>query len=172
MAVLFLPGTIIHEFSHAIMAKLLFVHVGRMELIPQLQGNSLKLGSVEVGQTDFVRNFLIGIAPFITGTALLLGILYYSFSNSIFGFNFNTFVLLYFIFLISNTMYSSKKDMEGAIEFFIALIIPSIFLYFIGIRLPDFSYLESYFRQGAILLSIPLFLDLALVIFGKIVNKR
>lgn len=179
MAIIFLPGTIIHEFAHAIMAKLLFVYVGHMELMPQLHDESLKLGSVEVGKTDIVRNFLIGIAPFIVGTGLLLLVLYYSFTNNIFGFNLLTFVVLFFTFVISNTMYSSRKDMEGAVEFFLLVVVPIIFLYFIGVRIPGFtleslrgSGVESFFRMSAIFLAVPFLLDVSFILFAKMLLKR
>ncbi len=179
MATIFLPGTIIHEFSHAIMAKLLFVYVGNMELMPQLHGESLKLGSVEVGRTDTVRNFLIGIAPFIVGTSLLLVTLFYSFTHHVFGFNLFTFLILLFTFIIANTMYSSRKDMEGAVEFFLLIVVPIIFLYFIGVRIPGLSLetlkgngVENFFRMSAIFLSVPLLLDVAFILFAKVLLRR
>ncbi len=179
ISAIFLPGTIIHEFAHAVMAKALFVYVGKMSLLPSLNGNSLKLGSVEVGRTDIVRNFLIGIAPFMVGTTLLLGMLFYSFSNKLLGFNLFTFLVLIFTFVIANTMYSSRKDMEGAVEFFLLIIIPIIFLYFVGVRIPGLSWeglnnevLNNYFMTASILLGIPLVIDGAIILFGKIVNKE
>jgi hypothetical protein len=179
MAIVFLPGTIIHEFSHAIMAKALFVYVGRMELMPQISGETLKLGSVEVGKTDIIRNFLIGIAPFISGIAILLTTLYLSFSNRIFGFNLLTLGVLYILFVVANTMYSSKKDMEGAIEFLILVVVPIAFLYFIGVRIPGLNWqlleangIDTFAKQASISLGVPLVLDVAVILFGKIVNRR
>ena len=169
ISILFLPGTIIHEFSHALMAKLLFVYVGKMELIPQLNGESLKLGSVEIGKTDIVRNFLIGIAPFISGTIILLILLYSAYANNIFGINIFTLLILLLTFMISNTMYSSKKDMEGAIEFFLLIVAPIIVLYLLGVRFPIPQInLESYFRMGSIFLAVPLVLDIAFISISKI----
>jgi hypothetical protein len=50
------------------MAKLLRVPTGRVSLIPQsLEGNRLRLGFVETGQTDILRDALIGMAPMLTG---------------------------------------------------------------------------------------------------------
>ena len=179
IAIIFLPGTIIHEFSHAIMAKFLFVHVGKMELVPRLNGESLKLGSVEVGKTDLIRNFFIGIAPFVTGLSLLLLILYISFSKNIVGLNLMTGVVLYFIFVISNTMYSSKKDMEGAVEFFLLLVAPVLVLYFLGVRIPGISWglienksLEGFFNMSVIFLAVPLILDTAFILFAKLTLRK
>lgn len=178
MALLFLPGTIIHELSHAIMAKLLFVHVGRMELMPQLHGESLKLGSVEVGKTDIVRNFLIGIAPFVVGTILILFILHYAFSSELIGLNLITALILLFTFIVANTMYSSKKDMEGALEFFLLVVAPILTLYFLGVRIPGLSWnllqtvkVEDFFRMANLFMSVPIVIDIAIIIFARIIRK-
>ena len=177
MAIIFLPGTIIHEFSHALMAHLLFVHVGKMELMPTLSGENLKLGSVEVGRTDIFRNFFIGIAPFLVGVGLLLFLLYYSFSNDLLGANFLTVVILYALFVIANTMYSSRKDMEGAVQFFAATILPIAFLYFLGVRVPGFNHeniislTNQFFKTASLYLCVPLILDISLILFARIVRK-
>ena len=179
MAVVFLPGTIIHEFAHAIMAKALFVYVGKMELIPSVQGETLKLGSVEVGKSDIIRNFFIGIAPFLAGTCLLLIALYAAFVNKIFGFNLFTIFVLYLIFVIANTMYSSKKDMEGAVEFFLLVIAPILILYFLGVRIPGLSFkileqsnLQEFFKLASIYMGIPLLLNIAVIAFVRLVTRR
>jgi hypothetical protein len=179
IAIIFLPGTIIHEFSHALSAKILFVHVGKMELMPSLNGESLKLGSVEVGKTDIFRNFLIGIAPFVIGVSLLLLVLYFSFTKNIIGMNLITGIVLYFIFVVANTMYSSKKDMEGAIEFLLLIVSPVLLLYFFGVRIPGLnlsiftnSEFANYIKQAEIFLALPLILDIAVILFAKIATRR
>jgi hypothetical protein len=68
-----LPGTAIHETSHALAALLLGVRVRRFSLRPrQISGNALQLGFVETDRADVVRRSLIGAAPLITGVGLLL----------------------------------------------------------------------------------------------------
>lgn len=178
IAVIFFLGTLIHELSHAIMAKALFVHVGKMELFPELNGDSLKLGSVEVGKTDPFRNFLIGVAPFIAGTGLLLIVLYYAFSNNYMGFNLFTIVVFLFTFIVSNTMYSSKKDMEGTLEFLILVITPIFVLYFLGVRIPGFSLetfthnqFDNYFEMASIFLGVPIVLDIGFIVIARIIRR-
>ena len=61
-SILFFPGTLIHELAHWLMAKLLFVPTSSMEFIPQIQGGSIKLGSVSIAKTDPLRRLLIGVA--------------------------------------------------------------------------------------------------------------
>ena len=63
LAILFLPGTIIHELSHIIMAGICLVHVGEMDFLPQSSPEGVRLGSAEIGLTDPFRRALIGVAP-------------------------------------------------------------------------------------------------------------
>ncbi len=67
-SLLFLPGVLLHEFSHFIMAHLVGVRTGRFSLIPKkLASGKLQLGYVETATTDFVRDALIGAAPLVAG---------------------------------------------------------------------------------------------------------
>jgi hypothetical protein len=71
-ALLFLPGVLLHELSHYLMARLLGVRTGRFSLIPRpLSDGRLRLGYVEVGATDMIRSTLIGMAPLIAGLGLI-----------------------------------------------------------------------------------------------------
>jgi len=69
--ILFLPGIIVHELSHLLMARLLGLRAGRFRVWPEVQRNSIGLGSVSVEQADALRGSLVGAAPLISGTALL-----------------------------------------------------------------------------------------------------
>ena len=63
LAILFLPGTFIHEVAHFLTALVLLVPVGQPEFLPEaIEGNKIKLGSVPIAKTDPLRRFLIGIA--------------------------------------------------------------------------------------------------------------
>ncbi len=67
-SLLFFPGVLLHEASHFLMAKILGVPTGRVSLIPQsLDGHRLRLGFVETGETDILRDAFIGMAPLLTG---------------------------------------------------------------------------------------------------------
>jgi hypothetical protein len=71
-SLLFFPGVLLHEASHYLMAKILGVPTGKVSLIPQtLEGNRLRLGFVETGQTDLLRDALIGAAPLLSGGLLV-----------------------------------------------------------------------------------------------------
>jgi hypothetical protein len=71
-SLLFLPGVLLHEVSHFLMAKLLRVRTARFSLLPTvLPDGKLQMGFVETEQTDFIRDALIGIAPLISGGVLV-----------------------------------------------------------------------------------------------------
>jgi hypothetical protein len=71
------PGVILHELSHWLMAKLLFVPTGEMALFRPSRNrtkgsNKVVLGYVEVYKTDPIRQSFIGLAPLLTGILALV----------------------------------------------------------------------------------------------------
>ena len=71
--VLFLPGTILHEFSHWLTAKLLGVKTGKFSVWPKKKrGGDLQMGSLQVEVVDPFRYSLIGLAPLIFGSIAVL----------------------------------------------------------------------------------------------------
>jgi hypothetical protein len=67
-SLIFLPGVLLHETSHYLMARLLGVRTGRFSIVPQkMEDGRLQLGFVETAAVDFFRDALIGAAPLITG---------------------------------------------------------------------------------------------------------
>jgi hypothetical protein len=71
-SIIFLPGVILHELSHWVMARVLGVRTGTISLIPERtpQG-SLRMGFVETSRSDLLRETLIGAAPLLTGGAFV-----------------------------------------------------------------------------------------------------
>ena len=71
-SLIFLPGVLLHEFSHYLMALILGVPAARFSLLPQmLPEGRLQLGYVETGRTDIIRDSLIGAAPLIAGGSVV-----------------------------------------------------------------------------------------------------
>lgn len=121
LALFYLPGTIIHEASHYLFAKLLFVPVGSFSIIPRFEENGFVLGSVQIGRTDFVRRFFVGVAPFIVGTLLLV---LTSYSFFFFKHTPVEYALLgYLLLCVLNTMWLSKNDLRGTWKFLLILLI-------------------------------------------------
>lgn len=73
-SLLVLPGTIIHELSHWITAEILLVRTGEIKIFPDAgdDASQKRLGSVATERTGPLRGFVIGIAPFVSGLAILL----------------------------------------------------------------------------------------------------
>jgi hypothetical protein len=131
-AFLFLPGVALHEASHWIMAKLLWVKTHRFSLIPEwVEDGTIRFGFVEMSRTDRVRSALIALAPLISGVFVILwlalnhlhldqaliGIRTLDFESFQHGMHvfFRTPDLLlwiYLLFTISNTMLPSPADLK------------------------------------------------------------
>ncbi|HSW97106.1 MAG TPA: hypothetical protein VLF89_04750 [Candidatus Saccharimonadales bacterium] len=137
LSFIFLPGVILHELSHWIMANLLFVQTGTIEFMPKIRDNKVKLGSVSVAKTDPFRRFFIGVAPIIIGLITIFGIYIALFPDLSLVFSWKIILFLYLLFEIGNTMYSSSKDMEGAVVFFIIIAIFVLLYFLFGLHLPS-----------------------------------
>jgi hypothetical protein len=112
-SLLFLPGTIIHELSHWIVAEILQVRTGEITIFPDMAevGESRRLGSVATERSDPFRGFLIGIAPFVTGLGIL--VLLGKLLSDGWGGNFlwwQLALIIYGIIVIANSMMISKED--------------------------------------------------------------
>ncbi len=65
------PGTLLHETSHWLMAKLLGVKTGNISVMPKFSRKGpVRLGSVEVKGGNLLQMILIGVAPFFVGSFL------------------------------------------------------------------------------------------------------
>lgn len=127
-----LPGVLLHEISHWLMARLLGVPTGRLRLSPTVQGKQVVLGSVEVKRTDPLRDSLVGLAPFLAGTLALLAIGYWVFDAPSLGLAWergawgqiagllldavrvdDAWLWLYLVVAVSNAMMPSPSDRES-----------------------------------------------------------
>lgn len=174
LALLFLPGTYFHEFSHLIAAKLLFVPVYSFTIFPIVEEDSIRLGSVEIAKTDFIRRALIGTAPLIIGILTLLSSTYYLLHSVYMNTWWGICLLAFVTFQIGNTMFLSKRDTEGLwkIAVLILIVIGLLFYaavdWYAGIRLLQ-SFIDV-FRTLSTYLLIPIILDVAFIVFLSIVT--
>lgn len=181
----FLPGVIIHELSHFLVANLLFVRTGEIRFIPEITEDGIKLGSVGIERTDPIRRAMIGFAPVLIGVLILLILTYYLTQSFVF---FESIKLItagkillevYLLFAIGNTMFSSRKDLEGAIELLIVIAIISFALYISGFRMP-FEWIGSFLNRGVeefikkinLLILIPIGIDCILYLLSSFLLRR
>lgn len=167
LAVLFLPGTFVHEISHFLTALLLIVPVGQVELMPEIQEGGVKLGSVPIGKTDPIRRFLIGIAPLVLGTTLILLTAYFFWTGQFDRKWWHFLIAAYLFFEVGNTMFMSKRDLAGAWKLVLVFVVAAIASYFLGIRLSPSSEFVEVIKRADIFLAIPIIIDLVFVISFK-----
>lgn len=127
LAVIYFPGTVIHEMSHYCAAKLLRIPTGRISLIPRFHDTGLEMGSVQIGRTDFIRRFLVGVAPLVVGITILSFIVYIVLQKvalPVWG-----YILLGYLFItVLNTMSLSKSDLQGSWKIIPLLVLAIIIL--------------------------------------------
>ena len=168
-AILFLPGTTIHELSHWLMATILFVPTGDISIMPKLEENKINLGHAEIGKSDLFRRFFIGVAPFISGLTIIFLTIHF-FENDL-STAVNLLILGFVVFQIGNTMFSSKRDWQGA--WVVILIFAAIItaLYILNIPVHEYIFtnkVSEIVKTADVFLLIPILVDLVLVILIKI----
>ena len=152
-AILFAPGTFFHEMSHFLSALFLLVPVGHLRLLPEVREDEIKLGSVGIG------------------TLTILVVIHLARDYKLIK-NVWTVVLLgYVVFEIGNTMFASKKDLEGALGLLIFIILVYLLTLLLGINV-DFSFLgdiltSSYIKDllvtATVFLVFPLVIDTVII---------
>ncbi len=177
LSFLFLPGTVVHEIAHVLMAEVLRVPVGDIDLIPKIEGNRIKLGSVPVGESDPFRMFMVGAAPFLIGTALLIFSLVLFLRLGFLDIWWGKLLGGYIVFEIGNTMFSSKRDMEGALELIAVIILVFGFLHFAGFGLGTANLeflvdgLSPVLVFGSRLILVPIAIDIGAILIFKFLAR-
>jgi hypothetical protein len=69
---IFLPGVVIHEAAHWGMARLLGLRTGKFRIWPKRQGRHIGLGSVSVESKGVLPDSLVGLAPLLAGSILVV----------------------------------------------------------------------------------------------------
>lgn len=138
IAAIFLPGTILHELSHFAMAIVLLLKVRELHIFPQMENGYIKLGRVIYEKKDVVRSIIVGIAPIILG---LLFFWWLSIVDVLSTHNvWIKIIVIYIIFVISTTMFSSKQDLIDLVYILPIIMIGGIIFYFFPI---DISFITK-----------------------------
>lgn len=164
LASLFWPGTLIHELSHLLTARLLLVPAGGLTLIPQIKPDRIVMGQVVVPRVDPIRMFLIAIAPFLIGLSLLFGLLYWYAQQTALSW-LATALCYYLIIQLSNTFFLSPADWRSTRRLLAILSLGLIILYAFNF-LPTISDILSYlhghqalFQAAVNLMWLPLLIN-------------
>lgn len=181
LSLIVLPGTLVHELAHLLTAGGLLVRVGEVSLFPEIKENGVKLGHVEIEKTDFIRRALIGFAPVFFGIGILVGGIW--FANAQF-FSKGEYpiwllgILFYLVVVIGNTMFSSKKDLEGTVGFLVLMISTVGAMYFLGMNqiftlmINGIESNMGFYQNFALFLGVPVIGDVLVYILAKLLVKR
>lgn len=151
-AVLLFPGVALHEFSHWLMATLLGVRAGRIQLLPERgRDGRVRLGAVQVQKVDAVRGSLIGAAPLLTGSLAVLAIGYLAFDIGQAGQALlsgdpaamtraamamletpDMWLWLYLVFAVANAMLPSSADRQTWPPVIAFLVLAAVVAYLAG----------------------------------------
>lgn len=128
MAITYLPGTVVHELSHAFAALLVGAKPRKIHFLPEYSDGHIVMGVAEIAGLGPLRRVFAGIAPFAVGIAALLGLTYLLDQTS----SLLAQILIAFaLFQISNNMFLSETDLEH----FFPLILLIVLLLLAGIVL-------------------------------------
>jgi hypothetical protein len=181
-----LPGTIVHEVGHMRIAELLGVKTGEFNFMPEvIEDNKIKAGSIAIQKSDPIRQSLIGLSPILFGISIIFLITNFIFQplilnpSQIFNQNTGTYILylisLYFIFAVSNSMFSSHKDLETVLYPIILIIIVGGALLLIGIKISLSDNLSNtfnnIFKQLGLALVFSALIDFILAGLTKLFNS-
>lgn len=137
--IIFLPGTILHELSHWLMAELLGVGTGEITILPdfddKLEGDREKLGSVQTAKTGPLRSFLIGAAPFITGLSVLFVLGSLLLQGGWFLWQYA--LIFYGIIVVGSSMLLSREDRRSWPFIAILVTILVVIYYALPIKIPE-----------------------------------
>ncbi|MFZ3068970.1 MAG: hypothetical protein WA052_01505 [Microgenomates group bacterium] len=172
-SIIFLPGTIVHEISHFLFAALTGARTGKVEIFPEYleeeldekKNTRVTLGSVRTQKLNPLQGFLVGIAPFISGMALLIWLASLLQTSYYAG---NTWILVlegYLFFTIANSFFPSWTDIKQTLPFVVISLVVALLAWYFGFQifLDSSSYVWTVLDAlwKAVLISI--FFNLAIV---------
>ncbi|MBP9687290.1 hypothetical protein KBD68_01380 [Candidatus Woesebacteria bacterium] len=113
IGLLYFPGTLLHELSHYLAARLFRVPVLSFSIFPRITTTGIIFGQVSIQRVDPFRRALVAIAPLVIGAVLLYGALQWIIR---FGqFNAPTAIVCYIALCLLNMMIPSRQDITVAL---------------------------------------------------------
>jgi len=194
-SMIFLPGVFLHELSHFLVAKILFIRTGRFSIFPQtLPDGRLQLGYVETARSDIVRDSLVGAGPLIVGTLfvayvaiyhLQLRVLWDLFRNGqldLFWMGVRAlpqvkdfYLWFYLAFAVSSTMMPSESDRHAWLELLISIGVLFAIGFLIGAGPWMLSNivprLSNFLSSAAVIFGLSVLVHVVLVLPTALVHK-
>lgn len=201
--VVLFPGILVHESAHWLTAKLLGVRTLDFSVWPKRKTKGkVQYGAVRIAQTDIVRGSLIGLAPLVVASLLIIVIGRYALgtealrqalasgqwgqawgalSQSMRAADF--WLWMYLIFAISNAMFPSESDREAWKPLLLYGAAIAVLLYLVGWKPPLESVQEAMARAlnpliyafavtAAVDFVFAVIIGLVEIIVGRLLGKR
>ncbi|MBV7328836.1 hypothetical protein KFU94_11360 [Chloroflexi bacterium TSY] len=149
-----LPGIIIHEAAHWVTARLLGLKAGKFRVWPKKRGKYLGLGSVTVQSGGIWLDSVVGLAPILIGSTLIVLISHnifnaYEVTNALEQGRWQTaleeFIVAlrradgplwaYGLFAIGNAMMPSASDREPVKILLLYVAVAALLYFFVGLPL-------------------------------------
>jgi len=149
---IFIPGVLVHEASHWLVAKFVGARTVGFSVWPRRQEDgTLRMGFVQTERVDFIREALIGVAPLLAGSAAVVAIGYarlaagevgvalaegdLALAFQLFGRanSSDLLIWLYVMFALSNTMLPSASDRRAWPAVAILLVVLGGLLAYLGL---------------------------------------
>jgi len=137
-SIVFLPGTVIHEISHFLVAAATGARTGKIEIFPEFlddeeESRGVALGSVQTQKLNPIQGFLVGMAPFFSGIILLFWLSQLTKENYLSSNYLSFFTSLYFFFVIANSFFPSWADIRQTIPMVIISLVTILALWSFGV---------------------------------------
>ena len=158
MALLLLPGVLLHELSHALGAFILVGEVAEISVLPRVtEGGGIQWGSVKHRDVDPLRSILVGLMPIAAGSLALSLILSLGLRvhiplrltaiqqvrevvtqelSALVQGGWRPILWWYLLFVIANEMIPSRQDLQGWLSMAAFVVIVAAGLYLTGTGIP------------------------------------
>ena len=172
-----MPGIFIHEMAHLLTALLLFVPVGEISFLPDVKVDGGRLGSVEVGKTDFIRGFFIALAPLIFGIAIIFFAVSFVVKAPFLNNWLANVLMVYIVFEVANNMFISKEDAKVAAGLLVFILVLAVLVYGLSFWVSwriEFSLppeLIELIKNVDLYLLVPLLIDAGLISVLKVLIR-
>lgn len=162
------PSIFFHEFAHFLAAKLLFMHIKHVSLVPRLEGDKFQLGYVRFESGGAIRNFVSSSAPFWLGNLALFFITKKMLTIPVRSLPFILLALL--CFQLANALVLSWPDIKSALTLYVITVVVIVLISFgvISINLQNHLLVDYFFQMDKYLL-VPMVINTVFVVLLQLI---